>query len=80
MTNGTACFWMSPFSSNVFCLFYKQKRIKALQLELERKKKEHDKLQEKVKNKLKKYELLSAEQAEILEKNKEMYKELTEVS
>lgn len=71
---------MSPFSSTVFCLFYKQKRIKALQLELERKKKEHDKLQEKVKNKIKKYELLSAEQAEILEKNKDMYKELTEVS
>ncbi|XP_039189507.1 coiled-coil domain-containing protein 178 isoform X2 [Crotalus tigris] len=55
-----------------------QKRIKALQLELERKKKEHDKLQEKVKNKLKKYELLSAEQVEILEKNKDIYKELTE--
>lgn len=75
---------MSPFSSstsvNIFCLFYKQKRIKALQLELERKKKEHDKLQEKVKNKLKKYELLLAEQVEILEKNKDIYKELTEVS
>ncbi|XP_026554925.1 coiled-coil domain-containing protein 178 [Pseudonaja textilis] len=55
-----------------------QKRIKALQAELERKKKEHNKLEEKMKSKLKKYELLSAEQIEILEKNKDVLKELLE--
>ncbi|XP_034285581.1 coiled-coil domain-containing protein 178 isoform X1 [Pantherophis guttatus] len=55
-----------------------QKRLKALQAELERKKKEHEKLVEKMKSKLKKYELLSAEQAEILEKNKDVHKELME--
>ncbi|XP_034285595.1 coiled-coil domain-containing protein 178 isoform X6 [Pantherophis guttatus] len=57
-----------------------QKRLKALQAELERKKKEHEKLVEKMKSKLKKYELLSAEQAEILEKNKDVHKELMEIS
>ncbi|KAG8133565.1 hypothetical protein E2320_011337 [Naja naja] len=55
-----------------------QKRIIALQAELERKKKEHSKLEEKMKSKLKKYELLSAEQIEILEKNKDVLKELLE--
>ncbi|XP_026526059.1 coiled-coil domain-containing protein 178 [Notechis scutatus] len=55
-----------------------QKRIKALQAELERKKKEHSKLEEKMKSKLKKYELHSAEQIEILEKNKDVLKELLE--
>lgn len=35
---------------------------------------------EKMKSKLKKYELLSAEQAEILEKNKDVHEELLEVS
>ncbi|XP_058032911.1 coiled-coil domain-containing protein 178 isoform X2 [Ahaetulla prasina] len=55
-----------------------QKRLKALQAELERKKKEHEKLMEKMKSKLRKYEQLSAEQAEILEKNKDVLKELME--
>ncbi|XP_063156031.1 coiled-coil domain-containing protein 178 [Candoia aspera] len=55
-----------------------QKRVKVLQADLDKKKKEHEKLQEKVKNKLRKFELLSAEQLEILAKNKDLHKELTE--
>ncbi|KAM6458298.1 coiled-coil domain-containing protein 178 isoform 2-T3 [Liasis olivaceus] len=55
-----------------------QKRVKALQADLDKKKKEHQKLQEKAKHKLRKFELLSAEQLEKLTKNKDMHKELTE--
>ncbi|XP_013920115.1 PREDICTED: coiled-coil domain-containing protein 178 isoform X1 [Thamnophis sirtalis] len=55
-----------------------QKRIKALEAELERKQREHKKLKEKIRSKLEKYEQLSAEQVEILEKNTNLHKELIE--
>ncbi|XP_070603811.1 coiled-coil domain-containing protein 178 isoform X2 [Erythrolamprus reginae] len=55
-----------------------QERIRELKAELERKKREQNKLEEKFNSKLKKYELLLAEQEEILEKNRNVHNELTE--
>ncbi|XP_062836471.1 coiled-coil domain-containing protein 178 isoform X1 [Anolis carolinensis] len=55
-----------------------QKRVKALQLELAKRQRVHDKLQEKIKKKLAELDRLVAEQTELLAKNKEKHKYLIE--
>uniref|UniRef100_A0A6J0TE21 Coiled-coil domain-containing protein 178 n=1 Tax=Pogona vitticeps TaxID=103695 RepID=A0A6J0TE21_9SAUR len=53
-----------------------QKRVKALQSDLDKKRKEHEKLQEKIRRKLAELEQRVAEQTELLSKNKERQKNL----
>ncbi|KAJ7338790.1 hypothetical protein JRQ81_012692 [Phrynocephalus forsythii] len=55
-----------------------QKRLRALQADLDKKRKEHEKLQEKIRRKLAELEQRVAEQTELLSKNKERQKHLIE--